>query len=170
MFMGPRNWCQGMNSASLCSLAGRYENPIPPRCLAPIDFLKIPALTEKLLRIRFLSLFRVPGTALSLDDWKIRQDVQIVHGNESGFLLICFRLKIAFTGQNSLHFFVHSVFHRTKPSRPSYLIFFFDNKIGNILETSSQNNIMPFNKNIHFVRLFLYKKEKYWGNLLGFWR
>ncbi len=26
------------------SLAGRYENPIPPRCLAPIDFLKIPAL------------------------------------------------------------------------------------------------------------------------------
>ncbi len=44
MFMGPRNRCQGMNSASLCSLAGRYENPIPPRCLAPIDFLKIPAL------------------------------------------------------------------------------------------------------------------------------
>ncbi len=33
-----------MNSASLCSLAGRYENPIPPQCLAPIDFLKIPAL------------------------------------------------------------------------------------------------------------------------------
>ncbi len=32
-----------MNSASLCSLAGRYNNPIPPRCLAPIDFLKIPA-------------------------------------------------------------------------------------------------------------------------------
>jgi hypothetical protein len=32
--------------ASLCSLAGRYENPIPPRCLAPIDFLKIPALSD----------------------------------------------------------------------------------------------------------------------------
>ncbi len=44
MFMGPWNWCQGMNSASLCSLAGRYENPIPLQCLAPIDFLKIPAL------------------------------------------------------------------------------------------------------------------------------
>ncbi len=44
MFMGPRNWYQGMNSASLCSLAGRYENPIPPQCLAPIVFLKIPAL------------------------------------------------------------------------------------------------------------------------------
>jgi hypothetical protein len=36
-----------MNSASLCSLAGRYEIPIPPRCLAPIDFLKIPALARK---------------------------------------------------------------------------------------------------------------------------
>ncbi len=36
-----------MNSASLCSLAGRYENPIPPRCLAPIDFLKIPALAGR---------------------------------------------------------------------------------------------------------------------------
>jgi hypothetical protein len=33
-----------MNSASLCSLAGRYDNPIPTRFLAPIDFLKIPAL------------------------------------------------------------------------------------------------------------------------------
>ncbi len=42
-FMGPRNRFQGMNSASLCSLAGRYDNPIPPRFLAPIDCLNIPA-------------------------------------------------------------------------------------------------------------------------------
>jgi hypothetical protein len=41
--MEPRNRFQGMNSASLCSLAGRYDNPIPPRLLAPIDCLKIPA-------------------------------------------------------------------------------------------------------------------------------
>ncbi len=41
--MGPRNRFQGMNSASLCSLAGRYDNPLPPRFLAPIDSLKIPA-------------------------------------------------------------------------------------------------------------------------------
>jgi hypothetical protein len=33
-----------MNSASLCSLAGLYDNPIPTRFLAPIDCLKIPAL------------------------------------------------------------------------------------------------------------------------------
>ncbi len=32
-----------MYSASLRSLAGRYDNPIPTRCLAPIDCLKIPA-------------------------------------------------------------------------------------------------------------------------------
>jgi hypothetical protein len=28
----------------LCSLTGRYDNPIPTRFLAPIDCLKIPAL------------------------------------------------------------------------------------------------------------------------------
>jgi hypothetical protein len=44
MFMGPRNWFQRMNSASLCSLACRYDNPISSRFIAPIDFLKIPAL------------------------------------------------------------------------------------------------------------------------------
>jgi hypothetical protein len=41
--MEPRNRFQRMNSASLCSLAGRYDNPIPPRFVAPIVFLKIPA-------------------------------------------------------------------------------------------------------------------------------
>ncbi len=41
--MEPRNRFQGMNSASLCSLAGRYNNPIPSRFLAPIDGLKMPA-------------------------------------------------------------------------------------------------------------------------------
>jgi hypothetical protein len=38
--MEPRNRFQGMNSASLCSLAGRYDNSIPLRFLAPIDSLK----------------------------------------------------------------------------------------------------------------------------------
>ncbi len=33
-----------MNSASLCSLAGRYDNPIPTLFLAQIDCFKIPAL------------------------------------------------------------------------------------------------------------------------------
>jgi hypothetical protein len=42
-FLEPRNRYQGMNSASLCRQAVRYNNPIPPRFLAPIDCLKIPA-------------------------------------------------------------------------------------------------------------------------------
>jgi hypothetical protein len=40
-----------MNSASLRSLAGRYDNPIPHRFLAPIDFLKIPALIFPITRV-----------------------------------------------------------------------------------------------------------------------
>ncbi len=47
-FMESRNRFQGMNSASLCSLAGRYDNPITPRFLAPIDRLKIPTLILRL--------------------------------------------------------------------------------------------------------------------------
>jgi hypothetical protein len=37
-------WFEGNNSTSLCSLAGRYDNPIPNRFLTPIDCFKIPAL------------------------------------------------------------------------------------------------------------------------------
>jgi hypothetical protein len=43
--MEPRNRFQGMNSASLCSLAGQYDNPIPTRFQAPVDCLKIPVQT-----------------------------------------------------------------------------------------------------------------------------
>ncbi len=42
-FMKPRNRFQGIISAILCSLEGRYDNPIPTRFLASIDCLKIPA-------------------------------------------------------------------------------------------------------------------------------
>ncbi len=48
--MKPENRFQGMNSSSLCSLAGRYDNPIPPRFLAPIDSLKIPARLSQLIK------------------------------------------------------------------------------------------------------------------------
>jgi hypothetical protein len=40
---GPRNRFQRIDSASLCSLASRYDNLIPIRFLAPIDWSKIPA-------------------------------------------------------------------------------------------------------------------------------
>ncbi len=55
-----------MNSASLCSLAGRYDNPIPTRCLAPIDCLKIPALYDNPIPSRFLApvdCYKIPETA-----------------------------------------------------------------------------------------------------------
>ena len=35
---------KGINSVSLCGLVGRYDNPIPTLFLAPIYYLKIPAL------------------------------------------------------------------------------------------------------------------------------
>ncbi len=37
---GPRNRFQGIDSASLCSLAGRYDNPSHNRFLAPLLVLK----------------------------------------------------------------------------------------------------------------------------------
>ncbi len=42
-FKKPKNRFQGINSARLWSLVGRYDNPIPTRFLAPIDCFKIPA-------------------------------------------------------------------------------------------------------------------------------
>ncbi len=39
-FMKPRNGFQGINSTSLCSLAGQYDNPVP----SLHRLLKIPAL------------------------------------------------------------------------------------------------------------------------------
>jgi hypothetical protein len=46
-----RLWSPGMNSASLFSLASRYDNPIPPRFLSPIDSSKIPALYRYLVHV-----------------------------------------------------------------------------------------------------------------------
>ncbi len=48
-----------MNSASLCSLAGRLDNPLPTQFLAPIDSLKIPALATFACGID--SLESIPG-------------------------------------------------------------------------------------------------------------
>ncbi len=42
-FRSPGNRFQIINSASLCSLAGRYDNPVPTLFLALMERLKIPA-------------------------------------------------------------------------------------------------------------------------------
>ena len=57
--MDPRNRFLGMSYASLCSLAGRYNNPIPTPCLAPIDFLKI--LAQYLILVPDFSLSMLYG-------------------------------------------------------------------------------------------------------------
>jgi hypothetical protein len=67
--MEPRNLFQGINSASLCSLTGRYDNPIPPRFLSPIDSSKIPALA--IFTIERCSLHE-PGKLDSLDCRRFR--------------------------------------------------------------------------------------------------
>ncbi len=90
--MGPRNRFQGMNSASLCSLAGRYNSPIPTRCLAPIDFLKIPALeSKKLVILPFLM-----AVFVFLNFFICKQSKNLTHtkwiSGEKGNL-ICRRLK-----------------------------------------------------------------------------
>jgi hypothetical protein len=74
-FMEPRNRFQGIDSASLCSLAGRYDNPIPTRFLAPTDCLKIPALNSDFweiwlsskLKLGWLSLYSGLSLSLSLN-------------------------------------------------------------------------------------------------------
>jgi hypothetical protein len=42
-FKERKNRFQGINSASVCSLAGRYDNPVLSLFLAPIGCLKIPS-------------------------------------------------------------------------------------------------------------------------------
>jgi hypothetical protein len=44
LLRSPRIYSIRNHSARMCSLAGRYDNPIPTRFLAPNDCLKIPAL------------------------------------------------------------------------------------------------------------------------------
>jgi hypothetical protein len=39
----------------ICSLAGRYDNPIPIRCLAPIGFLKIPAQERRWRQLQYFA-------------------------------------------------------------------------------------------------------------------
>jgi hypothetical protein len=66
-----------MNSASLCSLAARYNNFLPPRFLATIDCLKIPALRSlirsMLDRIRglILKLYEIVTSLLKIDRIRI---------------------------------------------------------------------------------------------------
>jgi hypothetical protein len=82
-FMEPRNRFQGMNSASLCSPAGRYDKPIPPRFLALIDSLKIPAVSLKVLKFGLrkgdLSAFVLRTVTCTLFVQQVQSQVLFVH-------------------------------------------------------------------------------------------
>ncbi len=62
-FKKTKNRFQGIKSVSICSLAGRYNNPIPTRFLAPIDCLKIP--TQILYLDHQLNIAQFTFTSLS---------------------------------------------------------------------------------------------------------
>ncbi len=64
--MEPKNWFQGIDSASLCGLTGRYDNSIHTQFLAPIDCSKIPAQSRKFkTRCGRRSRFQEPSLELS---------------------------------------------------------------------------------------------------------
>ncbi len=58
----------GIDSTSLCSLAGRYDNPIPNRFLAPIDCSNIPA--------------QVNGEGSRVTQAKSNRDLEKIRGRE----------------------------------------------------------------------------------------
>jgi hypothetical protein len=62
-FKEPKHRIQGINSASLCCLAGRYDNPIPTRFLAPRDCCKITEqkIYKNAADIHLSSNFKVKG-------------------------------------------------------------------------------------------------------------
>ncbi len=57
--MEPRNRFQEINSAGLCSLAGRCDNSIPNRFLHPINCLKIPAQVAPACQPPFPAIFDI---------------------------------------------------------------------------------------------------------------
>ncbi len=67
----------GIDSASLCSLADRYDNLIPTRFLAPIDCSKIPALIDYswkwhcylLIRARIFTCLWAWGPGIHSKEW-----------------------------------------------------------------------------------------------------
>jgi hypothetical protein len=77
-----------MNSASLCSLAGRYDNPLIPRFIAPIASLKIPALagqTDNPLPTQFLApidRLKIPALLSFISEIPARENVHLTVDTE----------------------------------------------------------------------------------------
>jgi hypothetical protein len=94
--MEPRNRFQGMNSVSLCSLAGRYDNPI--------DCLKIPSLVIQCV------------------DRKLKAADQLIYAEEDDMLHVAF---IATNVNRSEHYLNHQ-YTLYESFKPRSIVFFFD--------------------------------------------
>jgi hypothetical protein len=67
-FKEPRNRFQGINSACLWSLPGRYYNPFPTRFLVPIECLKIQALLTNTALRHWLPMVGTPYIFTRIDN------------------------------------------------------------------------------------------------------
>ncbi len=124
--MEPRNRFQRMNSASLRSLAGRYDNPIPTRFLAPMDCLKIPAQYSRSwtpgLRATWKLSFQIKQVEILLQfpEIKVLRTPRAIYMKQRGFIaalhaFMCTRIRAGYTiqlcsGYKSFAHFQKSVF------------------------------------------------------------
>ncbi len=84
----------GIDSASLCSLAGPYDNPIPTRFLAPTDCLKILALgtLPVVFSVKGLMSSSENGTGhLRMKTWIYLNDVRMSWSDSTGLQVCLFR-------------------------------------------------------------------------------
>ncbi len=101
----------------LCSLAGRYDNPIPTRFLAPIDSLKIPALYSKCV----LYVYSKVSASAGHMAWKVvmhaiyNQSVSYFESFRHAKLLIshhkCQRFLVSKVGRGGCSFHSHANCH-----------------------------------------------------------
>jgi hypothetical protein len=84
---------QGINSASLCSLAGRCDNPVPTRFLAPIDCLKFKDSLHRLVEVIPLNQFLNSLNVLKIraqekEVWKKKEHCNGEENNKNRAVLI----------------------------------------------------------------------------------
>jgi hypothetical protein len=107
--MEPRNRFQGMNSASLCSLAGRYDNPIHTRFLATIRLFKNSS----------------SDLNVSLRPWVyVHQWMTWMY-----FLVYLYKVMLEYPCFVSCHYFAKHLTHINWPNLTFYMIFLNNHKI-----------------------------------------
>ncbi len=78
-FEEPRNRFQGIDSPSQCSLAGRYDNPLPTRFLSPVDCSKIPAQLAYYVCLTYFRLQSLQSKNIPMSKENAGQDVTYLY-------------------------------------------------------------------------------------------